>query len=398
MSVPVKIKPLGLLDILNFLNQVRVREKAIARAPSIPLPQEHAVNRSARLLHPEEQLLRITDVIPQAPNIKTFMFSSADEQPLAYFRAGQYLSVRLFIGGSVVTRPFSLCSAPSEALDGHYAITVKRAGFATGYMLDTWKVGDTVLASAPLGQFYYTRLRDAEHMIGLAGGSGVTPFLSMALAILNGEEAFRLTLLYGSRTQNDILFRDVLDECVRRGDGRIKVVHVLSDETAPGCESGLLTAELIQKYAGEGPYSLFICGPQGMYDFVNKEIASLGKERKWVRREILSASKAPWNLPGYPSEKKGKTFTVTVRQCGREYTCPAGADESLLVALERAGLRALSHCRGGECGWCRSRLLQGDVFIPESTDGRRAADKLYGYIHPCVSYPTSDLVIDIPGA
>jgi len=71
------------------------------------------------------------------------------------------------------------------------------------------------------------------------------------------------------------------------------------------------------------------------------------------------------------------------------------SEESVLVALERAGIKAPSKCRSGVCGYCRSRLIQGDVFIPEDTDGRRAQDKKSGYIHPCCSYPLSDMKIEI---
>jgi len=71
------------------------------------------------------------------------------------------------------------------------------------------------------------------------------------------------------------------------------------------------------------------------------------------------------------------------------------ADETVLVALERAGIEAPSHCRSGECGWCRSRLVSGDVFTPESLEARRKADLKAGYIHPCCTYPLSDLMIEI---
>lgn len=394
----VKVSKIGLIDMLKFKNQVKAREKVIASAEAKPFPKVYATNENARLLHPEKQILKITDILPQGENVKTFVFATADGAPAAYFRAGQYLSFRLTLGGSVITRPVSLCSAPAEALRGQYAITVKRAGFASDYMLDHWQVGDTVEASAPLGNFYYTKLRDAKQVIGLAGGSGITPFLSMALAIADGTENFNLTLLYGSRTREDILFREELAECERRSGGKVKVVHVLSGEEVPGFEHGFITADLIRKYSGSVPYSIFICGPQVMYEFAMKEIAALNLERKWVRRELFGASKTPWTLPGYPAEHKDKTYTVTLHQCGNDYTFTAAANESLLVAIERAGIAAPAHCRSGECGWCRSKLLAGNVFIPDSTDGRRAADKQTGYIHPCVSYPLSDLELDMPQA
>lgn len=392
----VKVSKIGLIDMLKFKNQVKVREKVIDSAEAKPFPKSYATNENARMLHPEQQSLRIAGIVAHSPDVKTFIFENQYGKPVAYFRAGQYLSFRLELGGSVITRPISICSSPAEALKGRYAITVKRAGFASDYMLDNWKEGDMVTASAPLGNFYYTKLRDAKKVIGLAGGSGITPFLSMALAIADGTEDFELTLLYGSRTKKDILFWDVLDACQQRSNGKVKVVHVLSGEELPGYEHGFITADLIRKYMGGEQCSIFICGPQVMYDFAMKEIATLNMERKWVRRELFGASKTPWLLPGYPAECKDKTYHVTLHQCGKEYTFDASANESLLIAIERTGIKAPAHCRSGECGWCRSRLLNGQVFIPDSTDGRRAADKQTGYIHPCVSYPMSDMTLDMP--
>ena len=173
---------------------------------------------------------------------------------------------------------------------------------------------------------------------------------------------------------------------------------MLSDEEKAGYEHGFITAELIKKYAGDGEYSIFMCGPQAMYNFLDGEIAKLGLRRKFVRREMFGAIKDPWNQPGYPQDMRGKSFKLKVVQYANEYEVEASADEPLLVALERAGIAAPSRCRSGECGWCRSKLLSGKVFIPEKTDGRRAADLDFNYIHPCSSFPVSDVVIEVPGS
>lgn len=260
-----------------------------------------------------------------------------------------------------------------------------------------WKTGDTVLSSSPLGQFYYEDLRDEKTVIALAGGSGITPFLSMAYAICDGIEDFNLTILYGSRTEDVILFRDELEkiavECPK-----VKVVHILSDEEKNGYEHGFINAEIIRKYAPEdGKYSVFLCGPEAMYRFVKPEIGKLGLPGRLFRRKMIDVTKKPWDEKGYPAEARGKTFSITVKQGPEEYRISASADETVLTALERAGIKAPSRCHSGECGWCRSRLLAGSVFLPESNEGRRWADREYGYIHPCASFPASDLTLEVPG-
>ena len=137
-------------------------------------------------------------------------------------------------------------------------------------------------------------------------------------------------------------------------------------------------------------------GPQGMYGFLDKEIESLGLDQRHYRKELFGSIKQPWTLPGYPQEAKNKVFTLKVKMCNKDYEIPCRADENMLVALERAGIAGPNRCRGGVCGWCRSRLVSGEVSIPETTDGRRQADKHYGYIHPCASFALSDVSIEVP--
>ncbi len=385
-------------DIAGFAKMIPVRKGKFDKAPDTPLPKTYAVNRTAALLHPKEQKLKVKEIIGLGADVKSYVLESAENKPLAYFRAGQYLSINLKIGGAVLTRPYSIASSPARALAGEYKITVKRVedGFASGYILDSWETGTEVSACAPEGNFYYEPLRDAKTVVGIAGGSGITPFLSLAYAINDGTQDAKLILLYGSRNENEILFRDELDS-LAKGNDNIKVVYVLSDAKGKsnGFEKGFIDSSLIKKYAPE-QYSVFICGPKAMYEFVRSEIKSLGIAQKYVRFELFGAAKDASCLIGFPKEALGQEFSCTVIVRGDEaIKIPCKAEESVLVSLERAGIEAPSRCRSGECGYCRSKLVSGEVFIPEETDGRRIADAKFGYIHPCCSYPVSDIEIHI---
>lgn len=390
------------LSVMDFLKIVPSRKRKIEEAPAKPLPplNSYKANELAAALHPQSQHLKVETVISRAADTKSYILVADPEngtQKPAYFSAGQYLSVRLCIGGSMLTRPYSLSSSPKEALEGRYMLTIKRTegGLASQYILDQWKEGTKILTSEPLGEFTYEPLRDAKHIIGLAGGSGITPFRSLAKAIADGDEDADLTLLYGCRSGADAVFRDEFiqleNDCVR-----FRLVQVLSDEPAEGCEKGFITADLIRKYAPAGEeYSVFICGPQAMYDFVDKELESLGLKKKFIRHELFGEYRNPSGDAVYPGAA-ADTFELTVRICGKESNMRCSADETLLVAMERNGLSVPSHCRSGSCGWCRSRLISGDVYIPASADGRRMADPDYGYVHPCCTFPLSDICLDVP--
>ena len=393
-----KVGLIGKLDMLRFKNMPKVREQAIQAAPATPLPKTLTTNEKAKIRHPAKQEVVISEIRQNGADAKTIVLKTPDGSPLAYYRAGQYISVSVPIGGTVTTRSYSLCSSPAWAKRGEYNITVKRddAGFVSPYIQDNWKVGQHVTISGPQGHLYYEGLRDADKVVALAGGSGITPFMGMAYAIRDGLEDFDLTILFGSRTAEGIVYKKELDE-VCAACSKVHVVHVLSDEEREGYEHGFITADLIKKYGGNGEYSIFMCGPQAMYNFLDGEIAKLSLRRKFVRRELFGAIKDPWVQPGYPAEMRGRSFRLKVIKYGEEFDITASADEPLLTAIERAGIAAPSRCRSGECGWCRSKLISGNVFIPEKTDGRRKADLDFGYIHPCSSFPTGDCVIEISG-
>jgi ferredoxin-NADP reductase len=398
MKVNVKGHLRDLWAFRGLVGQRKKRFKKASAAPVRPAP----VNQLAASLHPGNQYVRIAEIRDETRTTRTFRLTpdaEAGTKALAHFRAGQYLSFKVQVDGASITRPYSISSAPFEAGE-FYEITLKKepGGFMSEHVWQNWQVGTRLRCSGPCGEFYYEPLRDAPRLVGLAGGSGVTPFRSLARAIAHGDLDAQLLLLYGSSAEDDIIFYDELKELELKATGKFKVVHVLSCEevSLAGCEQGFITAELVRQYADVQNSSFFVCGPPAMYEFVEKELAGLDLPRKRVRRELYGVVKDVTRLPGYPAQAAGQTFQLTVHVGGASLTVPAQAAETVLVALERANLRPPSQCRSGECGFCRARLISGEVFVSPEGDGRRAADKQYGYIHPCASFPLGDLEIEVP--
>ena len=398
--------PIKSLQMKDFLSLLPNRQKQFAAAPEASLPVADSARVLAKALHPKRQYLTVAAVTERAPDCKSFTLVPDPDrgtQALAYFAAGKYLTVYETIAGMPATRAYSISSAPKAALAGSYELTVKRVdgGLMSNYILQNWAVGTPVEVSAPAGNFEYQPLRDAPTVIGLAGGSGITPFVSLANAIADGDEDCDLVLLYGSRDANSILFREELDAVQQRTD-RVKVVHVLSEpgkkKLPAGMEKGFLTAELIRKYAPEDAlYSIFICGPQQMYAFLEKELETLGLARKYIRRETFGEVHDPASLPEYPADVP-ETVQITVTVQDRTATFTASTADSVMQALEKNGVAVPARCRSGECGFCHSHLLSGEVFVPKTLEFRRMADFKYGCIHPCCSFPLTDLVLNVPAA
>ncbi len=375
-------------DSVNTVKFLTERKQFIDSADAV-IPtrtDDFGVNKVAKSIHPKEQNLIISRIEEHADIAKSYYLKS-ETAPLAYFKAGQYLTFKLEIGNSVVTRSYSIASSPASALNGEYQITVKRIqdGFVSDYILDNWSVGDKVIAYAPEGNLIYNPLRDAKNIVGIAGGSGITPFLSIARAIAQGDEDCSLTLLYGCRTSDEILFKAELDSLSEK-NGKIKVVYVLSHSDEEGYEKGFVGADIISKYAPQGDYSIFVCGPGGLYKFLEAELPKLQKEKKYIRFEVFSSGK---------KTEEPKEYSITVINRGNESVIKASSNETVLCAFERAGIEVPARCHTGECGFCRSKLVSGKVYIPEGEDKRRIADIQFNFIHPCCCYPESDLVVRI---
>lgn len=394
-------KALKGLTPFPFLGEVKERVKHIEEAPATIPESMFNPNKVAAALHPSHQFVKVAKVIDHG-DAKSFVLvpdEAKGTRSLAYFRAGQYISVALDMDGITANKPYSLRSNPKDAMGStgnSYTLTIKHVNGGQGseYILSNWKEGTEAVVSGPLGDFYYESIRDAKNVVALAGGSGITPFYSMASAIADGIEDFNLTIIYGSRNKDNILLKDELDAVEKRAGGKVKVVHVLSDEEAEGFEHGFITADIIKKYAS-GDYSVFVCGPKAMYKFLEGETAKLGIAHRRIRFELSGEFGDPAQDPKYPKDAIGKEFIITVHIRGQVQKVPVKSEQTLLRAMEAAGIRVPSDCRSGQCGWCHSRLIAGEVFIPESADGRRIADKKFGWIHPCSTYALGDVEVEV---
>ena len=369
-------------DIRLAMEMTAKRRQLIDEAPAAPLVYEYGVNRLANALHPGFVKAVIAEKTPCSADCCCVRLEPADGGEFPYFRAGQFITLSCRAGDSYLSRPYSVISSPKEALAGKLEIMVQRKGIFSTFIIDEAPAGTVLWAGEPSGDFHHDSIRDREHILAIAGGSGVTPFLSMMKAIREGSEDFRMTLVYGARTRAHIPF----DPEAFSGEG-VEVVVVLSEEEAEGYRHGFITADLLKEYIDDET-SVFMCGPDAMYRFVRKELENLGFDETKIRQER--------NSVGDREVSEIRTFRLTVHIRDTVYELDAANNETLITALERAGIPAVVRCRNGACGFCHSRVLNGEYFIAKENDFRRAADRKFNYIHPCSTYPESDIEIDIP--
>ena len=391
----IKVGKSGIIDMVKFVSLGRNRDKVIKKVSDEIVPPSFQANEDAQTFHPGNIPMVVVETKERC-GAKEIILKRKDGSPYPSFLAGAYLSLKVKIGDVYTSRPYSISSSPKDAEKGLVSVTVEnyKEGFVAPFLYNTIKSGDTLVVSSPLGTFNHSYIRDQENIVALAGGSGITPFLSMAYAIRDGYEDFNLTILYGSRTSDSLFFKEELDE-IEAATDKVRVIHVLSDEEKEGYEHGFINSALIKKYAPSPLYSVYACGPGAFYNFLKKDILNLHLPQRLIRFEMEGVNKEPSTDPDFPKDALNKEFQCILRQNGDEYSFRISSEENILSAIERAGIKAPSQCRSGVCGWCRSRVVEGKTYSPKKNDGRRSKDKENGFIHPCASFALSDIVIEV---
>ncbi|HEY7225627.1 MAG TPA: ferredoxin--NADP reductase [Micromonosporaceae bacterium] len=271
-------------------------------------------------------------------------------EPFAY-RPGQFLTVRVpHAGRGHVSRCYSLSSAPQT--DERLTVTVKRVpdGYVSNWICDNVRPGSTVDILPPAGSFTPASLD--EDLLLFAGGSGITPVISIVKAALAGGVG-QVALIYANRDADSVIFGSELDKLVRSHPHRLRVEHWLdADAGYPTVEQ--LTG-LVQEYAGR---EAFVCGPEPYMALVGKVLAGIGTpaEKVHIERFTVEEQEPAADGPGF-------TATAQVDFDGQVHRFVWPARKRLLDVLLDAGLNAPHSCRQGNCGACMLRILEGEVEL-----------------------------------
>jgi ferredoxin-NADP reductase len=359
------------------------RSKCIKESNHKPFKKDYRTNQVAQELHPSFLVVQVKEIKVESAEAKTFVLTSEKDFP--NFLEGQYITIEVPIEGIVYTRVYTISCSAKRINEHEIQITVKRMehGLVSNYFFYQVNIGDYFTIHGPFGSFVYQPLRDAKEVLAIAQGSGITPFKAMAEGIVLGQLDFHLTILYAAKTENELLFKSEFSEMVKKSE-KVKVVYVLSEEEKEGMVSGTITKELITKYQKE-PMSYFVCGPTSLYETMNTILKELNIANKYIRHDLYDECE---------SGKLNETFEIRVLTGGQEKIVFGHGTESIAKTLERASIVVPKRCGVGVCGICRSKLLEGEVLTNDHY--LRTIDKEYHYIHPCVSYPLSNIKIKLP--
>lgn len=330
----------------------------------------------------------------------------AEAAELFRFRPGQYLTFRRTIAGEELRRSYSICADPAE---GVLRVAIKRVpgGRFSTWANDALVPGETLEAMPPEGGFTFEPdPQRARTVLALAAGSGITPILAIARALLRAEPRSRLVLLYGNRTSADIMFKGALEDLKDRHLGRFALVHLLSREASdlPVLHGRIDRAHLEALLPRLAPPAsidaAYVCGPPGLPEEASAALEAMGlaAERIFIERFTAGETAAPPRpLRAAPAEGRPvATARVTLDGITREIALAEG--ETVLEAVLRAGIDAPWSCRAGMCCTCRAKLAAGEVAMDQNYS-LRDWELAAGYVLTCQSRPRSDrLVVDYDAA
>jgi 3-ketosteroid 9alpha-monooxygenase subunit B len=330
--------------------------------------------------------LRVRKVVEETHDTKSFVFEIPDDLRDAFaYEAGQFCTFRVPVDDEELLRCYSMSSSPD--VDDEFTLTVKRVagGRVSNWLLDEVAQGHELSLTLPAGVF--TLRNHRSPIVAFAGGSGITPVMSLIKSTLATTDR-PVRLLYANRDADSVIFRDQLDAMATEHRARLSVEHHLDTER------GFVHSDLVREFVGDDlDADFYLCGPAPFMDVVEDalEVAGVAPEQVFVERFAFAGSTRSEVTPATPVEEPAvpaATELVTIVLGGRTHEVRYQAGETFLETARRAGLRAPFSCESGSCATCMARLEEGEAkmrvnnaLLPDEVDE--------GWILTCQGLPTS---------
>lgn len=343
--------------------------------------------------------LKVTDVQHTIRDAIVVTLEPVDSTAFTFI-PGQYLTFRKEIDGVELRRSYSICAGRSE---GKLQVGIKKVagGAFSSWANDNLRPGDVIEAMPPMGNFHVD-LGGAErrNYLGFAGGSGITPVLSILKTVLDDEPNSHFTLVYANRAVNTIMFREELEDLKNRYLGRLTLIHVLETDAQ---DIDLFTGRVDQDkckalFASwvnlDNVRTAFICGPEPMMLGIAESLRQHGLTDDQIKFELFASSQ-PGKLPQRVLDAQGaqnNNYHLSVTIDGTTRTIEATRDTSVLDAALGASLDAPYACKGGVCSTCKCRVIEGEVEMV-ANHALEDYEVEKGFVLSCQSYPLTDRVV-----
>lgn len=343
--------------------------------------------------------LKVKDIKRETADAVSVAFEvPAQQQPEYLFKQGQYITLKLNLNGQEVRRSYSLCTAPHEK-ELRVAIKEVNGGLVSTHINKNLKVGDSMEVMTPMGGFYSTLAgNQKKNYVLFAGGSGITPMMSILKSILYVEKQSTITLIYANKNEDTTIFKNDID-AIAAGHPNLKVVYVFDEPKNPiaDLQKGIVTPEkalqLIENFGGVNADEYFICGPGPLMENVKNTLEKLQIKKEKIHIEYFNAVIDAVNKASNEGSGANVKSHVTVIQYGIETTFDLDTTGiSMLDASMEAGVDAPFSCKGAVCCTCRAKVIEGKVKMDANfalTDEEVAE----GFILTCQSHPLTEKVV-----
>jgi ferredoxin-NADP reductase len=342
----------------------------------------------------EQRTLVCCRVLDETHDVRTFVFSSEEGQPLS-FEPGQFITVSAEIDGQTVSRCYTISSPPTRPYT--LSITVKRTpgGVMSNWLHTNMTLGRTLSAFGPAGVFTPSA-GPSLRALYLSAGSGVTPLMAMTRAAFDLGQHRDVVFVHSARTPEDIIFAKELDALAQLSSV-FRVIHVCEAQGEQGGwqgPMGRLSLDLLRAHVPDyQEREVFACGPAGYMDAVRQLLLAGNHDPARYHQESFNFAETVEVVEAAPEEASAQTcFSVRLSRSGKTFTIEPS--QTVLAAARKAGVPLPSSCSQGICGTCKTTVLEGTVEMKHNGGIRpREIDK--GLRLMCCSKPTSDLVLDI---
>jgi len=342
--------------------------------------------------------LRVSEIVELTDDAVSIAFEVPPSLATEYdFVQGQHLTVRTSLAGDDVRRSYSIC-APAGSGQLRIGVKVLPGGHFSGFAAGGLAVGDELEVMTPMGRFF-TPLdpANAKHYCAIAAGSGITPILSIVTTTLAQEPRSRVTLLFANRTSRSVMFLEDLEDLKDTCPDRFHLIHVLTREAQEAeLLSGRLDKARITKITetlvpAETVDEWFLCGPYGMVMELRDALSEVGVDPARIHSELFHVDQvAP--VPQTSAEDECQGSEVTVNLDGRRSQFRlSGTGLSVLEAALQVRSDAPYACKGGVCGTCRAKVVEGAVAM-DTNYALEPEELAAGYVLTCQSHPTTDTV------
>ncbi len=317
------------------------------------------------------------------------------------FKQGQYITLKLKLNNEEIRRSYSLCTSPFYEKELRVAVKEVAGGRASVFLNRNLKIGDELEVMTPMGNFY-TPLSGSnkKQYVLFAGGSGITPIMSILKSVVYIEKQSTITLIYANKNEDSVIFKKELEKLQEQYASALKIVYVYDEpkEATENYLKGMVTVEkvktLAEKYIDKkAATEVFICGPGPMMENVKTALEQQQIPKQNIHIEYFSSV-----IEGGSETKEigaSVKSKVTVLQYGvsTEFDL-AGNGMSILEAAIDAGVDAPFSCKGAVCCTCRAKVMEGKARM-DANFALTESEVAEGYILTCQAHPlTEKLVID----